>query len=92
MGRITLIPYLPLQPETLAKIIRIKLDRICQRYHSASLGEVQVSYCENVITWIAALCQMNQSGARDIDQVLTRHMCRCWQTICYRMRTVSRET
>lgn len=74
MGRITLIPYLPLQPETLAKIIRIKLDRICQRYHSASLGEVQLSYCENVLTWIAALCQMSQSGARDIDQVLTRHM------------------
>lgn len=74
MGRITLIPYLPLQPETLAKIIRIKLDRICQRYHSASLGEVQLSYYENVITWIAAMCQMNQSGARDIDQVLTRHM------------------
>lgn len=73
MGRITLIPYLPLKPQTLAQIIRLKLDKICHRYHVASNGEGQLSYSESVVTRIAGLCQVNQSGARDIDQVLNRH-------------------
>jgi len=74
MGRVTLIPYLPLQPKTLAQIIRLKLDRICQRYHAASNGEVQLSYSESVVSWVAELCQGMQSGARDIDQALNRHI------------------
>ena len=74
MGRVTLIPYLPLQPKTLAQIIRLKLDRICQRYHAASNGEVQLSYSESVVSWVAELCQVMQSGARDIDQALNRHI------------------
>ncbi|RJT36263.1 type VI secretion system ATPase TssH [Rahnella woolbedingensis] len=74
MGRITLIPYLPLQPDTLAQIIRLKLGHICQRYDSASLGEIQLSYSESTVAWVAAMCKVNQSGARDIDQVLNQHM------------------
>lgn len=74
MGRITLIPYLPLQPKTLAKIIRLKLDCICRRYHAASNGDVQLSVSESVTQWVAQLCQVNQSGARDIDQVLNQHI------------------
>lgn len=74
MGRVTLIPYLPLQPKTLAQIIRLKLERICQRYHAASNGEVQLSYSESVVSWVAELCQVMQSGARDIDQALNRHI------------------
>ena len=74
MGRVTLIPYLPLQPKTLAQIIRLKLDRICKRYHAASNGEVQMSYSESVVSWVAELCQVMQSGARDIDQALNRHI------------------
>jgi len=73
MGRVTLIPYLPLAPKTLAKIIRLKLDKICQRYHAACNGEVQLNYSESVVAWVAGLCQVKQSGARDIDQVLNQH-------------------
>lgn len=74
MGRVTLIPYLPLEPKTLAQIIRLKLDKICKRYNVASKDEVQLSYSESVVAWVAGMCQINQSGARDIDQVLNSHM------------------
>jgi len=74
MGRVTLIPYLPLQPKTLAKIIKLKLEHICQRYDTASNGEAQLKYSESVVAWVADLCQVNQSGARDIDQVLNQHI------------------
>lgn len=74
MGRVTLIPYLPLEPKTLAQIIRLKLDKICQRYRTASNGEVQMNYSESIVSWIAGRCQINQSGARDIDQVLNHYL------------------
>lgn len=74
MGRVTLIPYLPLEPKTLAQIIRLKLDKICQRYYVASSSEVQLSYSETVVAWVAALCHVNKSGARNIDQVLNQHI------------------
>jgi len=74
MGRVMLIPYLPLEPKTLAQIIRLKLDKICQRYHAASNGEVQLRYSESVVSWVAGHCHVNQSGARDIDQVLNQYM------------------
>lgn len=74
MGRMTLIPYLPLRAKTLAQIIRLKLDRVCQRYHTASSGDAQLTYSESVVIWIADRCLVNQSGARDIDQVLNLHI------------------
>lgn len=74
MGRVTLIPYMPLEPKTLAQIIRLKIGKICKRYYDASNREVQLSYSDSVVDWVAALCQVHQSGARDIDQVLTKYM------------------
>lgn len=74
MGRIKLIPYLPLQPKVLAKIIKLKLNTICKRYLTASNGMVNLIYSESVVTWISKRCQINQSGARDIDQMLSHHI------------------
>ena len=74
MGRISLIPYLPLDTKTLTKIIRLKLNNICQRYHAASHNEMELSYSESVVTWVAQRCRVNQSGARDIDQVLSKYI------------------
>jgi type VI secretion system protein VasG len=74
MGRITLIPYLPLQVEALAQIITLKLQRLCRRYQQASEGQIQPSFSKRAINWIAERCQVRQSGARDIDQVLNQHL------------------
>lgn len=74
MGRIKLIPYFPLEPKTLAKIIRLKLNNICKRYLSASNNMVNLIYSDSVVTWISKRCQINQSGARDIDQMLSQHI------------------
>ena len=74
MGRIKLIPYLPLLPKTLAQIIRLKLNNICKRYLSASNNMVHLIYSDSVVTWVSKRCQVNQSGARDIDQMLSQHI------------------
>lgn len=74
MGRMTLIPYLPLQPETLASIISLKLDRLCQRYQQVSKNNVLPGWGPQVISWVAERCTLGQSGARDIEQVLNQYL------------------
>lgn len=74
MGRMTLIPYMPLQPEVLSQIIVLKLRRLCQRYQRASDSEVLPTWSQRVVNWVAERCQVKQSGARDIDQVLNLHL------------------
>lgn len=74
MGRMNLIPYLPLQPEALTKIISLKLQRLCQRYQQACEGSFQPTFNKRAVTWVAKRCKVKQSGARDIDQILNQHV------------------
>jgi type VI secretion system protein VasG len=74
MGRITLIPYLPLQPDKLKKIIELKLQRLCQRYQQTTEGNVILTYSKKLVNWVARHCLLKQSGARDIDLVLNLHL------------------
>lgn len=74
MGRITLIPYLPLQPNELAQIIELKLTHLCRRYQSATESDLRPGWTPKVVNWVAERCQVSQSGARDIDQILTLHL------------------
>ncbi|SKC21502.1 type VI secretion system protein VasG [Kosakonia radicincitans] len=74
MGRMTLIPYLPLQPQELAQIIELKLQHLCRRYQTATESDSRPGWTNKVVNWVAKRCQVQQSGARDIDQILTSHL------------------
>ena len=70
MGRMQIIPYYPVKDEILKQIIRLKLEKIKQRValnHHAILH-----YDEPLTDWIAARCTEVDSGARNIDNILTR--------------------
>lgn len=71
MGRVQLIPYLPIQGESLQKIIRLKLDRLSKRIVAVN-GENELKFHPKVVTTIAEHCQVAQSGARDIDAVINK--------------------
>ncbi|MHA0273223.1 type VI secretion system ATPase TssH [Enterobacter ludwigii] len=74
MGRLRLIPYLPLVGGTLAKIIRLKLDKACQRFAQAGVGDISLTYSEKIVAFIACRCQAAQSGAREIDAVINSEL------------------
>lgn len=74
MGRMTLIPYLPLTSDVMAKIIMLKLQRLNERYQRVTAGRVSLVWSKGVINWVAQHCQRQQSGARDIDHVLQEHI------------------
>lgn len=72
IGRLVTIPYYPLSPENLKKIIRLQLDRIKKRVESQKL--IPFSYGEDVVDLVFERCRDADSGARVIDSILTNTM------------------
>jgi type VI secretion system protein VasG len=69
LGRCTLVPYFALSDEVIRKIINLQLRRIVDRMrvnHKAKL-----TFDEKLIEAIASRCKEVESGARNVDQILT---------------------
>jgi len=72
LGRVTLVPYFPLSDDVMRKIVELQLGRIGDRIgtnHKASF-----TYDEKLPASIAARCTEVESGARNVDHILTRTM------------------
>jgi type VI secretion system protein VasG len=72
LGRLIVIPYLPLSDTVLRGIIRLQLGRIAKRI-TASRG-IPFTYGEDVVDLIASRCTEPESGGRMIDAILTNTM------------------
>jgi len=69
LGRTAVIPYYPLRDENMRKIVRLKLNKIGKRIkanHGAAF-----EYDDAVVDAITARCTEVDSGARNIDNILT---------------------
>jgi type VI secretion system protein VasG len=69
LGRLMVIPYYPLSPEVIDRIIRLQLSRIGQRI--AGQHKAPFSYDEEVVRLITSRCTEAESGGRMIDAILT---------------------
>ncbi|MFO0576881.1 MAG: type VI secretion system ATPase TssH [Polyangia bacterium] len=72
LGRMTPIPYYPLDPARLAQIVRIHLDKITQRLwerHRTTFG-----YSDAVVEHILGQCKATEIGARAVEQTLNRSL------------------
>ena len=70
LGRMSIVPYYPISEPVMKLIIRLQLGRIGKRLmenHGATF-----SYDEVVIDEIASRCKEVESGARNVDAILTR--------------------
>jgi type VI secretion system protein VasG len=70
LGRMVVVPYYPITDQIMRGIIKLQLARIERRLaenHGASL-----SYDDGVVTAIANRCKEVESGARNVDHILTR--------------------
>ncbi|KDW85742.1 ClpV1 family T6SS ATPase [Escherichia coli] len=70
MGRVNLIPFFPLSPDSLKRITKMKIEKICQRVSDATDHKIIVKYKKSLITWILENCKYIQSGAREVDMIL----------------------
>ncbi len=69
LGRMVIIPYYPVRDEALKQIIRLKLARVERRLFE--IHRVVLQHDESLVEQIAARCTEVESGARNVDNILT---------------------
>ncbi|WP_188151036.1 type VI secretion system ATPase TssH [Teredinibacter waterburyi] len=72
VGRTTVIPYYPLDDENMLKICKINMKRIEKRVREHY--DADFTYDEEVMLHIVARSQEVDTGARNIENILTRTM------------------
>jgi len=70
LGRMTVVPYYPLADDVMRQIIRLQLGRIADRLKENHRAEFV--YDEDLISAVASRCKEVESGARNVDHILTR--------------------
>jgi type VI secretion system protein VasG len=72
LGRMVIIPYFPVRDEALKQIIHLKLGKVQRRLEE--IHGVSLTLDDTVIDAIAERCTEVESGARNIDNILTNTM------------------
>jgi type VI secretion system protein VasG len=72
LGRLVIIPYFPIRDESLKKIIVLKLAKIQRRLQESH--RVALTYDAALVDEVARRCTEVESGARNVDNILTNTM------------------
>jgi len=72
LGRLVTIPYYPLSPEMLGKIVKLQINRIKKRVEARY--KIPFEYSEDVVKLVVERCTETESGGRMIDAILTNSM------------------
>ncbi|MGA2275204.1 MAG: type VI secretion system ATPase TssH [Bryobacteraceae bacterium] len=72
LGRLVVIPYFPIRDEALKKIIVLKLAKIQRRLQESH--RVTLTYDAALVDEVARRCTEVESGARNVDNILTNTM------------------
>ncbi len=72
LGRLMIIPYYPVRDEALKQIIRLKLGKIQKRMLESH--KITLNYDEALVNEVAARCTEVESGARNVDNILSNTM------------------
>ena len=69
LGRMVVVPYLPLGEAQLSAIVRLKLARLQARF--ADQRQAELTWDEDVAAFLTARCRTTDAGARAVDHLLT---------------------
>ncbi len=69
LGRMVIIPYYPIRDENLKKIVVLKLAKIKRRLMENH--KIELEYDEALVDEVARRCTEVESGARNVDNILT---------------------
>jgi len=72
MGRMLVVPYFPVRDEALKKIVRLKVGKIQRRIQENH--KIAMDVDESVIDEVAKRCTEVESGARNVDNILSNTM------------------
>ena len=69
LGRLVIVPYFPVRDEALKQIIRLKMGKIVRRMNENH--RIELAFDETLVDTVAERCTEVESGARNIDNILT---------------------
>jgi type VI secretion system protein VasG len=69
LGRLVIIPYYPIRDEAMKTIVRLKLAKIQKRINANH--SIKLDYDDAIVNEIARRCTEVESGARNVDNILT---------------------
>jgi type VI secretion system protein VasG len=69
LGRLVIIPYYPIRDEFMKVIVRLKLAKIQRRLYATH--KIALTHDEALIDEVARRCTEVESGARNVDNILT---------------------
>ena len=72
LGRMVVVPYYPVRDEALKKIIVLKLGKIQRRVQENH--KINLTYDDKLIEEVARRCTEVESGARNVDNILTNSL------------------
>lgn len=70
LGRLIVVPFYPITDDVMRSIIKLQLGRIRKRVEENH--RAQFTYDEALVSAIAGRCKEVESGARNVDHILTR--------------------
>jgi type VI secretion system protein VasG len=68
LGRMTVVPYATLDPDTMKENVRLKLDRLVER--TMRNNRMALTYGQAIVDSIAERCTEVETGARNIDHIM----------------------
>ncbi|MBV8673881.1 MAG: type VI secretion system ATPase TssH, partial [Acidobacteriaceae bacterium] len=72
LGRMIIVPYFPVRDEALKQIIRLKIGKIQRRLQETH--KIGFTYDDSVLEEVAKRCTEVESGARNVDNILSNTM------------------
>ncbi|HKX28908.1 MAG TPA: type VI secretion system ATPase TssH, partial [Blastocatellia bacterium] len=70
LGRMVVVPYYPIGDEVMREIVKLQLGRVGERLEANH--DARFEYDEGVVAEIVNRCREVESGARNVDHILTR--------------------
>jgi type VI secretion system protein VasG len=72
LGRVSLVPYLPLSEAIIRQIVELQLERIRRRVHDSYRAGFE--YEPALVEAIAARCTETSAGARNVEKILSQSL------------------
>jgi type VI secretion system protein VasG len=89
LGRVTVIPYLPLATDSLKHIVQIHLNRIAER--AKANYEITLNFSDELIQYVVDQCPVAETGARMLIRFIEKNILPKIGTAVLNMSGVSTE-
>lgn len=68
LARMTIVPYRPIDPETMKMIAGLKLNRLVRRIRDSH--GIETTFDQDLVEELAKRCTESETGARNVDHIL----------------------